>query len=110
MYCRDFKATQGGILVNLSKTHINSTAENFSNTSITHAVVAIPPSLSPEGQSEVKEASSLAGFRQVTFVPEPVAAVVAYKFDDDYRGEVKKVIVSLRIEAGSASPSELTLV
>lgn len=42
-------------------------------------------------QAELKEAATLAGFKELTFVPEPVASVIAYKFDEDFKNDVKKV-------------------
>jgi len=72
---------------------LKETAEDFAHTTISHAVISLPPTFSAEAEKDLVEAGTLAGFTQVTFVHEPVAAVVAYKFDDDFRGNLKNTIV-----------------
>eukprot|EP01127_Copromyxa_protea_P006642 TRINITY_DN16650_c0_g1_i1.p1 TRINITY_DN16650_c0_g1~~TRINITY_DN16650_c0_g1_i1.p1 ORF type:complete len:502 (+),score=131.78 TRINITY_DN16650_c0_g1_i1:705-2210(+) len=89
---KDLELTPSFCIAEIWK-QLKETAEDYAHTTISHAVVSLPPSFSAQAEKELLEAGNLAGFTQVTFVHEPVAAVVAYKFDDDFRGQMKNTVV-----------------
>lgn len=67
------------------------TAENFSNTAISHALFTVPAQLSAAARAEIEESGKLAGFKKSTFVLDPVAALTAYRFDEDVTTQIKNV-------------------
>ena len=72
------------------------TAENYVNTGIDTAVISVPvPFLNTHAKSTSQDpsdpcqqldiAAKEAGFRHVHFISDPIAAILAYRLDDDPR-------------------------
>jgi molecular chaperone DnaK len=69
-------------------TLLKLTAERNLNHGVRDVVLCVPASFTGGQHDALKKAASLADLRVVTFVDEPVAAAVANRYDENFRGKV----------------------
>lgn len=68
-------------------------AESYINQPTPNVVIAVPRRYTQVNKDAVKEAATLAGFNEVTFISEPAASILAHGFDKATDLAAKKVLV-----------------
>eukprot|EP01129_Flabellula_baltica_P013356 TRINITY_DN6177_c0_g1_i2.p1 TRINITY_DN6177_c0_g1~~TRINITY_DN6177_c0_g1_i2.p1 ORF type:complete len:406 (+),score=123.16 TRINITY_DN6177_c0_g1_i2:473-1690(+) len=82
-----FRPSQDPILVTpveaVSKifAQLKKTADNFTGSEVELCTVSVPTDFNELARNQVKEAATLAGFKTVVFIKDPISALLAYNFD-----------------------------
>ncbi|OQR91830.1 hsp70, partial [Thraustotheca clavata] len=80
-------------------------AEDYTGVKINNCVLSVPQEFSEEQKTLMNEAAKLAGIQVMRYISEPIAAAIAYGFDETKSIESKLIVV---VDIGGAS-SDITL-
>uniref|UniRef100_A0A914QSX7 Uncharacterized protein n=1 Tax=Panagrolaimus davidi TaxID=227884 RepID=A0A914QSX7_9BILA len=68
----------GQIVINRMWYKFQHSIEKYQNSKLTHAIITIPSQFTDKQKHSLKTAAELAGWLNITFLPEPIAAAFAY--------------------------------